>query len=210
MLMVRFLVFAACAARALSGVATTTPLSTPTSATAPALRVLPLGDSLTAGCGSTANPASNWTASCGSDVGGYRLPLWAALTAAGVNATMVGTQRSGPSWAPPAATSHEGHPGWRTDQLLHILPAWAATQPDIILLTAGTNNVGQGRPLPEALADMGALLGNISVALPTARTFVCTILDHGEQRPPRVGPCRGGLQCSAARRGGAVAARSAD
>jgi lysophospholipase L1-like esterase len=153
-----------------------------------ALRVLPLGDSITCGCGSTARASSNWTASCGTDVGGYRVPLWAALTAAGVNATLVGTLSSGPSWAPSAATRHEGHPGWRTAQILAILPAWAATQPDVILIHLGTNDIGQGKPLPGMLADMGALLGNISSALPSARTIVCTILHMVNSEHPEWGP----------------------
>ena len=154
------------------------------------LRLLPLGDSLTMGCGSSACAAANWTASCGKDVGGYRLPLWAALTAAGVNVTMVGTQRSGPAWAPAAATSHEGHPGWRTAQVLSILPAWAATRPDVLLVHLGTNDVGQGRAVADMLRDMGALLGNISHALPAARTFVCTILAMVNSDHPEWGPAR--------------------
>lgn len=158
------------------------------SAPAPELRVLALGDSITKGCGSSASSAFNWTASCGNDVGGYRVPLWAALTAAGVNATMVGTQQSGPPWAPAAATLHEGHPGWRTAQILHILPAWAATHPDIVVVHLGTNDVGQAHPLPEMLADMGALLGNISQALPAARTFVTTILYMVNSDHPEWGP----------------------
>ena len=152
------------------------------------LRVLPLGDSISKGCGSTASAAANWTASCGNDVGGYRVPLWAALTAAGMNASMVGTQRSGPAWAPPAATSHEGHPGWRTAQILNILPAWAATRPDIILVHLGTNDVGQGRAVSDITRDMGSLLGNISSALPSAHTFVCTILHMVNSDHPEWGP----------------------
>ena len=162
--------------------------SAPLPLPASGLRVLALGDSITKGCGSSASAETNWTATCGNDVGGYRVPLWAALTAAGVNATMVGTLQSGPPWAPAAATMHEGHPGWRTAQILHVLPAWAATNPDVILIHLGTNDVGQAHPLPEMLADMGALLGNISGALPAARTFVTTILHMVNSDHPEWGP----------------------
>jgi lysophospholipase L1-like esterase len=71
--------------------------------------------------------------------------------------------------------------------VLAILPAWAATQPDVIVVHLGTNNVGQGQPLPGALADMRALLGNISQALPAARTFVCTILAMVNSEHPEWG-----------------------
>ena len=152
------------------------------------LRILPLGDSITFGCGSSASPANGFVAACAADALGYRVPLWASLAAAGLNATMVGSQRTGPSWAPPSATSHEGHPGWTTRQILGILPTWAATAPDVIIIHLGTNDVGQGHPLPDMLAAMGDLLGNITAALPAARTLVCTILrmvnsDHPEWVP---------------------------
>ncbi len=116
------------------------------------------------------------------------MPLWAALTSAGVSATMVGTQVSAPSWAPPSSASHEGHPGWRTGQILARLPVWAATQPDLLLIHLGTNDVGQGRPLAEILQDMSALLGNISLALPAARSIVTTILAMVNSDHPEWGP----------------------
>jgi acyl-CoA thioesterase-1 len=155
---------------------------------ASSLRILALGDSLTFGCGSSASPSNGFVAECSLNATGYRVPLWASLSAAGLNASMVGTQRTGPAWAPALATLHEGHPGWTTRQILGILPKWAATSPDIIIVHLGTNDVGQGHPLPEMLADMGALLGNISSALPAAQTLVCTILrmvnsDHPEWAP---------------------------
>lgn len=79
------------------------------------LTILPLGDSITKGCGSDAGPSNNWTAVCGPDSGGYRAPLWASLTAAGFNVTFVGTQSSGPAWLPATGQHHEGHPGWRSE-----------------------------------------------------------------------------------------------
>ena len=89
---------------------------------------------------------------------------------------MVGTQRNGPTWAPIESTQHEGRPGWTTKQIIAILPLWAATQPDIIVIHLGTNDVGQNHTLPELLTDMSSLLHNISIALPNARVFLCTIL----------------------------------
>ena len=156
-----------------------------------AITLLPLGDSITCGCGSDAGPANNFTAVCPRDVGGYRVPLWASLAAAGSNISFVGSLRNGPAWAPPAATAHEGHPGWTTSQIIQILPTWVAYRPDVIVVHLGTNDVGQNHSLPRMLTDMTWLLGNISSALPAARVFLCTIIDMVSKRSlPRVHPNR--------------------
>jgi hypothetical protein len=81
-------------------------------AAVPLIKILPLGDSITFGCGSDAAPP-DWYACCLRTSGGYRAPLWAALNGSSINAsiTMVGYEKNGPAWAPPEALSHEGHPG---------------------------------------------------------------------------------------------------
>jgi lysophospholipase L1-like esterase len=150
--------------------------------------LLPLGDSITKGCGSDAGPANNWTAVCGNDSGGYRAPLWAALTAAGFNVTMVGTQNSGPSWLPAGAHAHEGHPGWTINQIKTILPTWAALKPDFILIMLGTNDIGQEHPLSQVITDMTSLLSATVAALPESQLVVSTVLNmvnsnHSEWPP---------------------------
>jgi lysophospholipase L1-like esterase len=152
------------------------------------LTVLPLGDSITKGCGTDAGPANNWTAVCGDDSGGYRAPLWAALSAAGLNVTMVGTQKSGPSWLPATGSAHEGHPGWTIKQILNILPSWAALKPDIILLLLGTNDIGQGHPETEVATDMIALLNATVTALPASRIIISTVLNMVNSAHPEWPP----------------------
>ena len=71
---------------------------------------LPLGDSITWGCGTDAAPRGG--AGCVKDAGGYRVPLIWALSQAGYNVTTMGTLKTGPSYVPEAWISHEGHPGW--------------------------------------------------------------------------------------------------
>jgi hypothetical protein len=41
-------------------------------------------------------------------------------------------------------TKHEGHPGWRIDQILNISSNWSALEPDIIFMHLGSNDVMQG------------------------------------------------------------------
>lgn len=73
---------------------------------------LPLGDSITWGCGTDSPP--HGPDSCVDDAGGYRIPLAWALSQAGYNVTTMGTLRTGPSYVPRQWLHHEGHDGWRT------------------------------------------------------------------------------------------------
>src|SRR5512139_1700018 len=64
------------------------------------VRIMPLGDSITDG---TQVP------------GGYRIGLWQRLAATGHRVDFVGSQFNGP--ANLGDHDHEGHPGWRIDQI---------------------------------------------------------------------------------------------
>ncbi len=64
---------------------------------------------------------------------------------AGFNVNFVGTQ-SGVADGTPANTNfdqnHEGHPGWMTQDALDNIDAIAATtQPDIVLIDLGSNDI---------------------------------------------------------------------
>lgn len=156
--------------------------------TAP-LKLLPLGDSITFGCGDycggadapttvgcngtygvgdkcCAKPFGSpiphpWTPCMGCS-GGYRAPLESRLKSSKRAWEFVGSvQQDGGS-------RHEGHPGWRIDQIAgtcvdvnHTLPdghvekgdcqggnasffkSWVGLQPDVIVLMIGTNDIGQ-------------------------------------------------------------------
>jgi hypothetical protein len=89
-------------------------------------KILPLGDSITYGCGSSQALPPSWTVSCGPTAGGYRAPLYHALRDTGFvdadgNASfvMVGTQFNGPVDIPLEQTANEGHPGWTIPQASH-------------------------------------------------------------------------------------------
>src|SRR5256885_14756200 len=82
------------------------------------VRVMPLGDSITFGVGSSTGSS-------------YRAALWDRLVGqAGYAVDYVGSQRSG---ALPD-TDNEGHSGWRIDQIASNVDGWLATyQPDVVL-----------------------------------------------------------------------------
>jgi lysophospholipase L1-like esterase len=116
---------------------------------APAVRIMPLGDSITEGItdGNNNKPDPGFRV-------GYRLPLYNALTTAPINdgkygVDFVGGQSEGGS-AGLSDTNHDGHPGWcdatppacGTGQgIAENLNAFLTSNPaDIVLLHIGTNS----------------------------------------------------------------------
>jgi lysophospholipase L1-like esterase len=124
------------------------------------VRVMPLGDSITDGFNVP---------------GGYRTGLWQRFAPAGLTVDFVGTQFNGP--ANLGDHDHEGHSGWRIDQLDANIVSWVqSTTPRTVLLHIGTNDVIQNLNLPNAPARLSALIDKITGTAPTAEVFVATII----------------------------------
>ncbi|MDH6120578.1 SGNH/GDSL hydrolase family protein [Kitasatospora sp. GAS204B] len=134
----------------------------------PALRVMPLGDSITVGVGST-------------DSNGYRLPLWNLITQqSDFTASFVGSQRDGNFEQP----WHEGHSGWMIDDLRANADDWLAdSEPDVILLHIGINDLDRGDDKPHAADRLAALIDQIFDDRPGATVAVMGLI-----------PTTGGLQ----------------
>ena len=154
-------------------------------------RILPLGDSITFGCGSSDALPPKWQVSCGASAGGYRAPLYHMLRDTGFsdstgNATftMVGTQRNGPSDIPSAQTSNEGHPGWTIPEINAISEKWVPLESDFILVHLGTNDCGQGHNTSAMLADMVTLLATIKAGNPTATSLIASVINFGWNSMP--------------------------
>ncbi|GIE95013.1 SGNH/GDSL hydrolase family protein [Paractinoplanes rishiriensis] len=123
-----------------------------------ALRVMPLGDSITWGIGSA-------------DRDGYRAALHRRLTSAGLDVDFVGSARNGRG----PDRDHEGHKGWTINQLAeHVEPWLTRYQPDVILLHIGTNDLVQGVPQPAR--KLARLLDLIEAAQPDAEVFVARVV----------------------------------
>lgn len=152
------------------------------------VKILPLGDSLTAGCGTLAGPSNNWTSVWQSTPrgsttpymtlsGGFRAPLYTALTAQGFDVALVGSQGPhGPANLPAAAKFHEGHPGITIRDLHALLPTWATTSPDVVLLMIGANDINRDRGVANMTADLAAMLRDTRAALPRAAVVVQTLM----------------------------------
>lgn len=129
-------------------------------ATRPAVRVMPLGDSITYG---TSDPT----------LSGYRIPLQGFMARAGVRYDFVGSQRSGRC----CDRDSEGHPGWNSRLLREHIKGWlVATPPDIVLLHIGTNDAAQGVTPQAYAANLTAILGHIRYHRPAAHVFVAKII----------------------------------
>ena len=111
------------------------------------IRIMPLGDSITQGYR-------------GHD--SYRRELWLKLNQAGARVDFVGSLKKN-YWGMPLHTDfdmdHEGHWGWRADQVLARMDKWAAKNvPDIVLLHLGTNDIGGGQDIEETVAEIEEII----------------------------------------------------
>ena len=130
------------------------------------IRILPLGDSITYGSSSP---------------GGYRAPLYQLLTNAGFVVDYIGTQTGNPVASLPDS-DHEGHGGWRIDQLDANILGWFGQldDPDVILLLIGTNDYGQAYDADNATNRLEALIVKMATNRPFAKIIVANLLQRGE------------------------------
>jgi lysophospholipase L1-like esterase len=120
--------------------------------------IMPLGDSITNG---------TWGL-----YGSYREPLWQKMTELGYPAQFVGSLASGTFPQP----HHEGHPGWRIDQIRKSIDGWMNTsRPSLVLLMIGTNDIDQNYKLDQAPARLADLVDQIFVLKPDVKIILATI-----------------------------------
>jgi hypothetical protein len=146
------------------------------------LTIMPLGDSLTHGF---------------SVPGGYRTRLYTDLQSAGFAFNFIGSSTDGPSSVLRAAGQrhHEGHSGYRIDQIANNLdgndPSGNRTSnnnggfwfhnpapPNIILLLAGGNDILQNFQTSTMAERMDQLIGQIVADCPTSLLLVSNFPYH--------------------------------
>ena len=112
------------------------------------IRILPLGDSIT---------------QTRQDYESYRYPLWKKLIDSGTNFDFIGseTQTYGGtrSWSDYNGHSfdqdHEGHSGWRAEQINSSLNGWlSGYTPDIVLIHLGTNDILDEQSTSSTVTDL--------------------------------------------------------
>jgi len=148
------------------------------------LTIMPLGDSITYGVGEYPQNV----------LGGYRTRLYSDLHDAGYSFSFVGTSTENPSslLSQAGQTHHEGHPGYRIDQIANNLDGdggsgsfsnnnggfWfhKPAPPDVILLHIGTNDIIQNFRTSTMAQRLDQLIGQIVADSPTSRIFVSSII----------------------------------
>ncbi|MFF1478443.1 ricin-type beta-trefoil lectin domain protein [Streptomyces sp. NPDC058301] len=125
-----------------------------------ALRLMPLGDSITWGVGSASG-------------NGYRGFLWNRLAAEGHALDFVGSGRNGTMSDP----DNEGHSGWHIDQITGIADSMLARyRPNVVTLEIGTNDLNGGSTAPAATDRLRALIDRITSDAPDATVLVGTLI----------------------------------
>ena len=121
--------------------------------------IMPLGDSITLGVN-----------------GGYRNSLYTGLQQDNCGVSYVGTLSD--PWTRVADKRHEGHPGLPIGGIASSVGAWtASTQPNVILLMAGTNDTAwwTAENADQIGARHNALIEQLRTARPAAWIFVASI-----------------------------------
>ncbi|KAL5362232.1 SGNH hydrolase-type esterase domain-containing protein [Aspergillus floccosus] len=129
-----------------------------------ALRIMPLGASITAGYRST-------------DGNGYRNYLWEQLRYEGWEVDMVGSLRSGDM----QDNENEGHYGYRVDQIAEVVKKSYHFQPNLILINAGTNDALQNHNIDTIGDRMNGLLTQLFDAVPGTTIIWSTLLQNTRQ-----------------------------
>jgi len=130
------------------------------------IRIMPLGDSITAGVHFTGS-----TRTC--EAGGYRTFLWNAIKDDEPRVEFVGSQCDGPKGV---SRRHEGHPGWRTAELLEHVEEWMdEARPHAVLLMSGTNDIIRDQDALVARERLAGLVAALHRHTPGLRLGVATI-----------------------------------
>jgi|GEM_PF-5782218 lysophospholipase L1-like esterase len=129
------------------------------------IRMMPLGDSITAG-EHRVEPVP----------GAYRLRLGNYFQSHQLIINWVGTLQN-PSLTPDFDGDHEGHGGWKISQIKHMINNNLSTyqQTDIVLLMIGTNDFLGSAMAQDALNDLEALLNILKRKVPEVKIFVSDI-----------------------------------
>jgi len=129
------------------------------------VKIMPLGNSITQG-----DHQHN----------SYRRALWFKLRNAGYNVDFVGSHSSNFGGAPPTPDfdlNHEGHWGWRADQLLGSIGGWAATyKPDIVLMHVGSNDMLQGQSVESTLSEISQIIDRLRAANPNVKLLLSQLI----------------------------------
>jgi len=132
----------------------------------PRIKIMPLGDSITQG---------------GGDRDTYRRPLWKLLKRSNPRVDFIGSMQMNYPNVRPAHSDfdvdHEGHWGWRTDNVLYKLDGWIKhVTPDIVLLHLGTNDMNQNQGAEDTIEELKQIILILRKHNPRVEIFLAQLI----------------------------------
>ncbi|MFK0148954.1 FG-GAP-like repeat-containing protein [Streptomyces griseus] len=125
-----------------------------------AVRVMPVGDSITYGVGSL-------------DVNGYREELYGGLAYMDLDPDFIGSNSSGSMGDP----QHNGHRGYKIDDITEIVKRdTGVMRPNVVTLMAGTNDVQSNADVAGAPARLGKMIDTLQAESPGVAIAVATLV----------------------------------
>ena len=148
--------------------------SQPARASAPVpIRIMPLGDSITSSIPGQAS---------------YRYWLWKLIGEAGYPADFVGSlwgvydDGSAPLY-PDFDANHEGHYGYRADQVLANITVWAqAAAPDVVLIHLGHNDLWYAQSIDSTISEISQIIDRLH--LENRSQVIAYAVSHGLGKIP--------------------------
>lgn len=133
------------------------------------VRVMALGDSITQTLDTPQTPSYRWYL--------YQKLINAGITDFDFVGSQTQTRNNG---NPPNFNfdqDHEGHSGWRADEIAASINGWAQTyQPEVVMLHIGTNDLVQGQDVSSTIGDIESIIDNLRNAVPNVTILLAQIL----------------------------------
>lgn len=130
------------------------------------LKIMPLGDSITCSLEFQAS---------------YRYYLWHRLLNAGYAIDFVGSLRgvfngNDPLY-PDFDWDHEGHSGYRAQDVLPVVKSWAqAAQPDVVLIHLGTVDMFEQESISDTISALGQIIDKLREVNPNVKILLAQII----------------------------------
>ncbi|NLE02185.1 MAG: cellulose-binding protein [Fibrobacter sp.] len=145
------------------------------------IKIAPYGNSITQAAGNQQS---------------YRYPLWKKLIDANIAFDFVGSMNSNFGGNPSRPDykgkkfdmDHEGHWGWRADEILGKMDTWLQNYtPDMVLMHIGTNDCIQGQDNNGTIGEITQIVGKLRKDNPKVVIFMANLIPcNASGTPPRI------------------------
>jgi acyl-CoA thioesterase-1 len=129
------------------------------------VKIMPLGDSITESY---------------QGLHSYRFFLWRIAIGKGYRIDLVGSQRGVHDGAPANRDfdmDHEGHWGWRADEVLAQIHGWVSNaSPDFVLIHLGHNDLCQGKGIADTVNNVATIIDEIRIFNPKVRVLLAQVI----------------------------------